>query len=623
MDWYKQNFDSIFQKLNVDSNQGLSQDEVNKRLKEYGYNQLKEEKKDTLLQKIFYQLSNILVIILIISSVISFFVGEVVDSIIIISIVIANAILGVVQEGKAEKSLEALKKMSSPNGRVLRDGEIVEVPADTLVPGDVAMLETGDIVPADIRLINTFNLKIDESSLTGESVPAEKNSNTTFSKDTPLGDRKNMAYTSTIVTYGRGKGIVVETGESAEIGKIATTIQDYEEEATPLQTNLNQLGKYLGIGCLIISTLIFLIGYLQGRNILDIFMIAVSLAVAAIPEGLPAIVTIVLALGMNSMVKRNAIVKKLLAVETLGSTTAVCSDKTGTLTQNEMTVVKAYTDNKLFDITGKGYGIEGDFLLNNNKVNLENEGNLNLLLKGATLCNDAILNYSDGEEYTIVGDPTEGSLLSLSEKGGFIKDDLNKKYPRIKEIPFDSDRKLMTTFHNNLLEGKIVSFTKGAPDIILEKANKIYLKGEVIEFTDEIKKKVLDINKSFSQDALRVLAFAYKTYEELPKNISSESIENNFVFLGLVGMIDPPREEAKDSIKLCHKAGIKTIMITGDYKETAFAIAKDLDMANNPNEVMTGQELNNLSDDELKEKVELFSVYARVSPEHKVRIVDA
>src|SRR5699024_6484841 len=308
---------------------------------------------------------------------------------------------------------------------------------------------------------------------------------------------------------------------------------------------------------------------------------------------------------------------------TLGSTTAIWSDKTGTLTQNEMTVVKAYTDNKLFDITGKGYGIEGDFLLNNNKVNLENEGNLNLLLKGATLCNDAILNYSDGEEYTIVGDPTEGSLLSLSEKGGFIKDDLNKKYPRIKEIPFDSDRKLMTTFHNNLLEGKIVSFTKGAPDIILEKANKIYLKGEVIEFTDEIKKKVLDINKSFSQDALRVLAFAYKTYEELPKNISSESIENNFVFLGLVGMIDPPREEAKDSIKLCHKAGIKTIMITGDYKETAFAIAKDLDMANNPNEVMTGQELNNLSDDELKEKVELFSVYARVSPEHKVRIVDA
>src|SRR5699024_8385918 len=438
MDWYKQNFDSIFQKLNVDSNQGLSQDEVNKRLKEYGYNQLKEEKKDTLLQKIFYQLSNILVIILIISSVISFFVDEVVDSIIIISIVIANAILGVVQEGKAEKSLEALKKMSSPNGRVLRDGEIVEVPADTLVPGDVAMLERGDIVTADIRLINTFNLKIYESSLTGESVPAEKNSNTTFSKDTPLGDRKNMAYTSTIVTYGRGKGIVVETGESAEIGKIATTIQDYEEEATPLQTNLNQLGKYLGIGCLIISTLIFLIGYLQGRNILDIFMIAVSLAVAAIPEGLPAIVTIVLALGMNKMVRRNAIVKKLLAVETLGSITVICSDKTGTLTQNEMTVVKVFTGNKTYDVTGVGYDTKGEFKLKGKEVNVKNTTELKKLLSIGLLANDADIN-SANDVFSVVGDPTEGALVTLAHKGDIVKKSMNNKYPRIGEIPFDSN----------------------------------------------------------------------------------------------------------------------------------------------------------------------------------------
>lgn len=623
MDWHKLNIDSILENLNVSLNQGLSQDEVHKRLKEYGYNQLEKEEKETFLQKLLFQFSNILVIILIVASIISFFVGEVVDSIVIISIVIANAILGVVQEGKAEKSLEALKKMTSPTGKVLREGNIIEVPANTLVPGDIAILETGDIVPADIRLTDAVNLKIDESSLTGESVPVEKDHNIVYSDDIALGDQKNMAFTSTIVTYGRGKGIIVETGEKAEIGKIAATIQAYEEETTPLQIKLNQLGKYLGIAFVVISILIFLIGYFQKRAILDTFMIAVSLAVAAIPEGLPAIVTIVLALGMNNMVEKNAIVKKLLAVETLGSTTVVCSDKTGTLTQNEMTVTKIYTDEEIFHITGRGYKAKGEFLLDNKKVDIENKESLNLLLKEGVLCNDAILNYSKEEGYTIVGDPTEGSLLTLGGKGGFTKENLNSKYPRISEIPFDSDRKLMTTFHNNFTEGKIISFTKGAPDIVLEKADKIYFKGKVVDFTDDLKRKILDINKSFSQEALRVLAFAYRTFDELPEEISPKSIEKNLTFVGLVGMIDPPREEAKNSIELCHNAGIKTVMITGDYKETAFAIAKDLGMTNNINEVMTGQELNNISDNELKEKVKSIAVYARVSPEHKVRIVNA
>ncbi len=622
MKWYKQDIESIVKILNTSLDQGLNKEEVEKRLKKYGYNQLKGEEKETLFTKILRQFSDFLVIILIIASIISFFVGEIVDSIVIIAIVIANGILGIVQEGKAEKSLEALKNMASPNGKAIRNGQIIEIPANTLVPGDIVMLETGDIVPADLRLIDTFNLKIDESSLTGESVPIEKKGFIVFSEDIPLGDRKNMAYTSTIVTYGRGKGIVVETGENAEIGKIATIIQTYEEEATPLQIKLNQLGKYLGISCLIISILIFLIGSFQGRNILNMFMIAVSLAVAAIPEGLPAIVTIVLALGMNNMVKRNAIVKKLLAVETLGSTTVICSDKTGTLTQNEMTVTKVYIENTIVDVTGKGYDPHGTFLVDGKEINLNKNKGLNLLLKKGALCNDAILNYSK-EGYSIVGDPTEGSLLSLAAKGGFSKKELENSYPRISEIPFDSDRKLMTTFHKNFLKGKVVAFTKGAPDVILDKSNKIYFNGQEFDFNDEIKKKVLDVNKKFSQEALRVLAFAYKTYDSLPKEISHKSVEKDLVFLGLVGMIDPPREEAKDSIKLCHNAGIKTIMITGDHKETAFAIAKELKIAKKPKEILTGQDLNNLSNEELKEKVKTTSVYARVSPEHKVRIVDA
>jgi Ca2+-transporting ATPase len=622
MEWYRQTKEKLLSNLNTNVDSGLSSEDVENRLKKYGPNELKEEEKRSLLSKILAQFNDFLVIILIVASIISFAVGEKADSIVILAIVVINAFLGLYQEGKAEKSLEALKKMAAPNAKVIRNGATTIVPADTLVPGDIVLLESGDIIPADLRLIESSNLKIEEASLTGESVPVEKNGLTTFDKEASLGDRINMAYMSTIVTYGRGRGIVVETGHGTEIGKIATMIQTFEDESTPLQKKLDQLGKYLGIACIIVCALVFGIGILQGRDILEMFMVAISLAVAAIPEGLPAIVTIVLALGMNRMVKRNAIVKKLLAVETLGCTTVICSDKTGTLTQNEMTVVKAYTNGKIIDITGTGYEPKGEFLLDESSIDPKENVNLNTLISIGILCNDATLEETS-ESYRIIGDPTEGSLITLAGKGGLYKNEINNKYPRIEEIPFDSDRKMMTTFHKDFFPDKLVSFTKGAPDIVINKCENIYLNGEIVPFTDELKKEVLDINSRFSRKALRVLAFAFRKYDNLPNEITSDVVENNMIFAGLVGMIDPPREEAKKAIKHCKEAGIKTVMITGDYKETAFAIAKELGMVKHENEAIMGKELDNVSDEDLKELVKQKRVYARVSPEHKVRIISA
>ena len=622
MEWYRQTKEKLLSNLNTNVDSGLSSEDVENRLKKYGPNELKEEEKRSLLSKILAQFNDFLVIILIVASIISFAVGEKADSIVILAIVVINAFLGLYQEGKAEKSLEALKKMAAPNAKVIRNGATTIVPADTLVPGDIVLLESGDIIPADLRLIESSNLKIEEASLTGESVPVEKNGLTTFDKEASLGDRINMAYMSTIVTYGRGRGIVVETGHGTEIGKIATMIQTFEDESTPLQKKLDQLGKYLGIACIIVCALVFGIGILQGRDILEMFMVAISLAVAAIPEGLPAIVTIVLALGMNRMVKRNAIVKKLLAVETLGCTTVICSDKTGTLTQNEMTVVKAYTNGKIIDITGTGYEPKGEFLLDESSIDPKENVNLNTLISIGILCNDATLEETS-ESYRIIGDPTEGSLITLAGKGGLYKNEINNKYPRIEEIPFDSDRKMMTTFHKDFFPDKLVSFTKGAPDIVINKCENIYLNGEIVPFTDELKKEVLDINSRFSRKALRVLAFAFRKYDNLPNEITSDVVENNMIFAGLVGMIDPPREEAKKAIKHCKEAGIKTVMITGDYKETAFAIAKELGMVEHEDEAIMGKELDNVSDEDLKELVKQKRVYARVSPEHKVRIISA
>lgn len=621
MEWYKITIEEIKDKLNTNEKNGLSHLETKNRLEKYGPNELKEDGKRSLLSKILAQFKDFLVIILIFASIISFIVGEKVDAIVILAIVIVNALLGLYQEGRAEKALDALKKMTSPNAKVIRNSTGTMVPANSLVPGDIVLLDAGDIIPADLRLIESSNLKIDESSLTGESLPVEKDAQITWDKEISLGDRKNMAYMSTIVNYGRGKGIVVETGHSTEIGKIATMIQSYEEETTPLQRKLDQLGKYLGISCIIVCALVFGIGILQGRDILEMFMIAISLAVAAIPEGLPAIVTIVLALGMNNMVKRNAIIKKLLAVETLGCTTSICTDKTGTLTQNEMTVVKAYTDNKVFDITGTGYEPKGEFKIGNRPIKVKESINLNRLLYMSILCNDAILDKTS-EGYRIVGDPTEGALITLAGKGDISRKNANENFPRTYEIPFDSDRKMMTTFHKNFLPGKFVSFTKGAPDIVLGNCKYILIDGEVQYLDEKMRQNILNQNSNFSKSALRVLAFAYKEYDEIPNEIQQNVIEDNMVFVGLVGMIDPPREEAKEAIKLCKKAGINTYMITGDYKETAFAIAKELGIAENEDEAIMGSELNNLSDEELKELVKKKKVYARVSPEHKVKIIN-
>lgn len=622
MEWFQRNKQELISKLNTDLEKGLTDDEVAKRLEKYGPNELKEEAKQSMLSKIIAQFNDFLILILIGASIVSFIVGEKVDAAVIIAIVIVNAALGLYQEGKAEKALEALKKMAAPNAKVLRNGNISVVPANTLVPGDIVILETGDVIPADLRLIESSNLKVEEASLTGESVPVEKDAEAVLTEDVSLGDRVNMAYMSTIVSYGRGKGVVVGTGHNTEIGKIATMIQTYEDESTPLQRKLNQLGKTLGIITLLVCAAVFGLGLLQGRDILEMFLTAISLAVAAVPEGLPAIVTIVLALGMNRMVQRNAIVKKLLAVETLGTTTYICSDKTGTLTQNEMTVVKAYTDGKVIEVTGIGYEPEGEFKIEGESFEPKDSVNVNTLISIGALCNDAALDKTE-EGYRVLGDPTEGALVTLAGKAGITKEDINSKYPRIGEIPFDSDRKMMTTFHENFIPGKVVSFTKGAPDILIDRSSSIYLNGQIVPFTEELKKQVLDINSQFSREALRVLAMAFREFDTLPENISPEAIENNMVFVGLVGMIDPPREEAKEAIRKCKKAGIQTVMITGDYKETAFAIAKQLGMADREEQAIMGKELDNLTDEELREIVKEKRVYARVSPEHKVRIVDA
>ncbi len=623
MEWYKKTKEEIISHLSTNVEKGISSEEAQKRLEKYGPNALKEEAKQTMLSKIIAQFNDFLILILIAAAVISFFVGEKVDAVVIIAIVIVNAALGIYQEGKAEKSLEALQKMAAPNAKVLRNGNIEVIPSSNIVPGDIVILETGDIIPADLRLIESSNLKVEEASLTGESVPVEKDANITFNEDAPLGDRANMAYSSTIVSYGRGKGIVVGTGHDTEIGKIASMIQTYENESTPLQRKLNQLGKVLGIVVLAVCFVVFSLGLLQGRDLLEMFMTAISLAVAAIPEGLAAIVTIVLALGMNRMVQRNAIVKKLLSVETLGTTTYICSDKTGTLTQNEMTVVKTYTDDKIIDVSGIGYEPKGKFTVDGVEVaNVTESVNINTLLSIGILCSDAKLTETD-EGYKVLGDPTEGALVTLAEKAGIRQTDINEKYPRIEELPFDSDRKMMTTFHENFIPGKVVSFTKGAPDILINRSSSIYLNGEIVPFTEDLKQKVLDINSQFSREALRVLALAFRQYDSLPEEITTEAIENNMIFVGLVGMIDPPREEAKEAIRKCKNAGIKTVMITGDYKDTAFAIAKQLGMAEHESQAMMGQELDSLSDEELQEVVKEKRVYARVSPEHKVKIVEA
>ena len=486
------------------------------------------------------------------------------------------------------------------------------------------ILEAGNYVPADLRLVESVNLKIEEASLTGESVPVEKNAEIVFNNDVPLGDRSNSAFMSTVVTYGRGKGIVVETGMNTEIGLIAEMLESYEEESTPLQKKLAELGKILGIASLAICGIVFILGLIRGVPILEMFMTAVSLAVAAIPEGLPAIVTIVLALGMQRMVKRHSIIKKLHAVETLGSTTVICSDKTGTLTQNEMTAQKVFVNGNVYSISGEGYKTQGEFTLNGKTIDPLADPDLKMLLTIGALCNDAKLEESgsDGDKTCrIIGDPTEGCLVVGAAKACMCLEELNKSRPRLQEIPFDSDRKRMTTFHP--YEDGYIACIKGAPDVMLNLSNRILKNGEILDLTEADREQILEINHEMASQALRVLAFAFKLENELPKDPKPEEVEKDMIFVGLVGMIDPARPEAKEAIEICKQAGIRPVMITGDYKDTAEAIARDLGMLDETSKVLTGTDLDAMSDEELVAVADQVSVYARVSPVHKLRIVEA
>jgi Ca2+-transporting ATPase len=622
--WYSLQSQNVSEVLETHLEKGLSVNAARNRLKLYGFNELVGKRGLTTWEMLIEQFKDFLVIILILASLVSILVGEVTDSIVIIFIVILNATLGVIQESRASKALEALKKMAAPKAKVLRDGNIFEIPARMLVPGDIVLIETGNFIPADLRLVESMNLKIDEASLTGESVPVEKNADIVFEdNEVPLGDRSNCAFMGTIVTYGRAKGIVVSTGMNTEIGLIAEMLESYQEGDTPLQKKLAQLGKILGLSSLSVCGIVFLLGLFRDVPILEMFMTAISLAVAAIPEGLPAIVTIVLALGMQRLVKRHSIIKKLHAVETLGSTTVICSDKTGTLTQNEMTVTKTFVNSKTFSISGEGYKPFGDFTLGDIKIDPKQETDLMLLLTISAQCNDACLEDSSekNKSWHIIGDPTEGALIVAAAKAGINIDKITKSMPRLQEIPFDSDRKRMTTFHPE--NDGYVAYIKGAPDVILNLSTSIYKSGNIVPISDEDRETILTANHDMSTHALRVLAFAYRKFDAMPQELRHEYIEKDMTFVGLIGMIDPARPEVKEAIKTCKDAGIRPVMITGDYKDTAVAIAKELGMMEDETTVLTGAELEALSDDDLASVSEKVSVYARVSPVHKLKIIDA
>lgn len=603
--WFNKKIEEVEIELHTNQEKGLRAEEIDKRQEEYGLNELKSAKKKTLLQRFADQFKDFSIIVLIIAAIISGAVGiaegeGITDTIIILIVVIVNAIIGVTQESKAEKSLEALQKLTDHASKVIRDGEITVIPAKELVPGDIVVLDTGDYIPADLRIIEAVNLKSQEASLTGESVPVEKNTEKIDGEEIGIGDRINMLFSSSLVTYGRGKGIVVETGMTTEVGKIAGMINNTEKQETPLQQKLNKLGKTLGIAALAICVFIFFIGLIQGKEPIHMFMTAVSLAVAAIPEGLVAVSTIVLAIGVQKMVKKNAIVKRLPAVETLGSATVICSDKTGTLTQNKMTVEKVFINSKTEDL-GKIKEISQD---------------IKKLVYANMLCNDTKISR-DGE---LTGDPTETALVDMAFKLDFDPS-IYDRTPRLNEVPFDSDRKLMTTVNEE--NGKYMVYTKGGVDELLKKCQSYLLNGEIRQDLEQYAITIREHNEQMAKEALRVLACAYKEIDHKPTNEEMKNIESNLVFIGMVGMIDPPREEAKIAVEKCKTAGIKTVMITGDHKITATAIAKKLGILEKEEEAITGLELEKMSDEELEKRVRQYSVYARVSPEHKVRIVKA
>lgn len=602
--FYSMEKERVVQILDSDGKNGLTDDEAQSRLSTHGKNQLKEEKKKSLLKKLLEQFNNLMVIILMIAGVISGFMGEVTDTAVILLVVLINAILGVIQENKAEKALDALKKMSSPFAKVIRNGSLMHIKSEDITVGDIVQLEAGDYVPADLRIIESNNLKIDEAPLTGESVPVEKIDGSIDKKDLVIGDRRNMAYFGCSVTYGRGMGVVTAIGMETELGKIADHLASGDEPQTPLQIKLEELSKYLTYGILAICIIVFAVGVLRGREYMEMFLTGVSLAVAAIPEGLPAVITIVLAMGVQKMAKQNAIMRKLSAVETLGCTQIICSDKTGTLTQNKMTVTEIYANNQ-------------SRLLEEIE---EQDKSLMMLMRAIVLCNDSKLQAKDGD-VEILGDPTETALVRFAYNKGYYNDSSELLLPRVGEIPFDSARKLMSII--NIEENKHFVLTKGAPDVLLNKCTSIYEDGNIRPLTEEDWERIVNANKQMASKALRVLGAAFKQQDIMPLELKPEEVENDLIFIGLVGMIDPPRHEVRDAVALCRTAGIRAVMITGDHRDTAAAIAKELNIASSDDEIITGRELDQIPEESFEKLVTKYSVYARVSPEHKVRIVKA
>jgi len=647
--WHALSADEALQRLESPVTDGLSSAEAERRLREYGPNQLEEKPRRAFAQMVFEQLKSFVILLLIGAAILSAILGEYIDAGAIVAIVLLNTILGVVQESRAEEALAALRRMAAPESQVLRDGKRIAVPAPQLVPGDIVFMEAGYYVPADVRLLEAVNMRIDEAPLTGESVAVQKNASMTLEPEASLGDRKNTAFMGTVVSYGRGKGVVTSTGMHTQLGLIATMLQSVQEEQTPLQRKLDQLGKTLGFAALIVCGLVFVVGVTESIGainadlIVGLFMIAVSLAVAAVPEGLPAVVTVSLALGMQEMIKRHALIRRLSSVETLGSATVICSDKTGTLTQNEMTVTRIWVDGHMVKVSGQGYTPVGAFSIGESEINLDKYPAVRTALWAGVLNNDAVLEESvkedGGKEFRMVGDPTEGSILVAAYKAGGARKALNKAYPRTNEIPFDSDFKRMITVHtvddprlDDLSpfdeengRGCSVVAVKGAPDVVLNLCTQYQPidNSAPVLMNDDYKKRILAANDEMTGNALRVLGVAFRMVKEIPEQFERADLEKDLVFIGLIGMIDPARPEVNPALQTATRAGIRTIMITGDYPNTARAIAESIGLLRPGHHVLTGAQLEAMSDDDLKDEVKKTDVYARVSPEHKLRIVNA
>ncbi len=653
--WHTLSSKDVLQQLGI-AEQGLSSAEAAKRLEQHGPNQLKEAERPGFLVILWNQLNNFVVILLIIASLISVLLGETIEAVAIMAIVVLNAILGIVQEQRAEQALAALKKLAAPEAQVLRDGQRVSLPSQQLVPGDIVYLEAGNYIPADVRLLESVNLQVDEASLTGESLPVQKNAVLQLEYDIPLGDRRNIAFLGTVVTYGRGRGVVTGTGMNTQLGLIASILQGVENEQTPLQRRLDELGKSLSIAALILVFIVFLVvvrnetelGQLlsdpptyfstYARSLTDAFLIAVSLAIAAVPEGLPAVVTISLALGMQEMIHRHALIRKLSSVETLGSATIICSDKTGTLTQNAMTVTRLWADSQFIGVTGTGYAPQGDFHADGEPVDLQKYPAILTTLWLGVLNNDSEVK-AGADSYRVIGDPTEAALLVAATKAGVIHEELDEAYPRENEVPFDSERKRMITIHNisspktedaspfrsdqQHQDWSIIA-VKGAPDVVLELCKHYQnMDDQPLPMDDAARRRILDANDVMTKEALRVLGVAYRIVQDVREGVSREELEQDLVFIGLIGMIDPPREEVKTALALAAHAGIRTVMITGDFPNTARAIAEAIGLLRPGKKVLSGAELDALDDAQLQAIIEDTDVFARVSPEHKMRIIDA